>query len=95
MYVWNGNIFAAEINKKYEIMILWCINEDGLSEDGLRVGRGYILPKEKIVEQTGISVIKIPSRGIQWYEQYRIRDEKIIKKANEIWKEILKEILKQ
>lgn len=83
---WPFRSFAAEINKKYEIMILWCINEDGL-----RVERGYILPKEKIAEQTSISVIKIPSRGIQWYEQYRITDEKIIKKANEIWKEILRE----
>lgn len=85
-----------EWNKEFDIEILWCVSEDGLTVD-----RGYIIPKKKIYDQEtkvgliGITIYKNPKDS--WgnpitsvYEQYRITDDDILKKANEIWKDIIK-----
>jgi len=85
-----GNL-KREWNKEFDVEILWCI-----SEDRLDIERGYIIPQKRIYDPDthtkilGIAIVKnLTFRGCGWYEQYRITDEKFIKKANKIWKEII------
>lgn len=78
----------GEWSKDFDFEILWCVGEDGL-----KIDRGYMIPKDKIYNteiKKGIQTITIyknPSR-LSIYEQYRITDDDVIKKANEIWKKI-------
>lgn len=68
-------------------MICYCI-----SKDGKRIERIYVIPFLEINGRICISIIKSPTNNmgipvIPWYEKYRV-NEKELKKANEIWKEI-------
>ena len=78
----------GEWSKDFDFEILWCV-----SEDGLNIERGYMIPKDRIYNLDikegikSVTIYKNPSRLSQ-YEQYRITDEEFIKKANEIWKKI-------
>jgi len=80
----------SELDKNFDIIILWCINKDRSGID-----RCYIIPKEEIIT-TMISIYKNPtdSHGnpkTPWYDQYRVTDEEFIKRADDIWKEITKQ----
>ena len=84
---WSQN-FKNEHNQvskgfNFDILILYCA-----SEDGKYIERLYIFPVEQILERTKISIIKNPSKGYLWYEEYRMEDEDILKTVNEIWKDI-------
>jgi len=84
---WYFKYRTTEYNKPYDIMILWCV-----SEDGLNIERGYIIPKLEIKKRTSVAIVKNPSKGVQWYIPYRIEDKVLIdKKANNSWKEIINE----
>ena len=85
-------IFKNEHNQiakgfKFDNLILYCA-------DGKIIERIYIFPIEEILERSGISVTKNPTDRwgnpiTPWYEQYRIKDEKIVNKVNEIWQKII------
>ena len=85
-------IFKSEHNQiakgfKFDNLILYCA-------DGKIIERIYIFPIEEILERSGISVTKNPTDRwgnpiTPWYEQYRIKDEKIVNKVNEIWQKII------
>lgn len=34
-------------------------------------------------------IMKEHSRGVQWYEQYRVKDENVSKSINALWKNII------
>ena len=77
----------SELDKYFDIAIIWCINKDKSGID-----RCYIIPKEEIIT-TMISIYKNPtdSHGnpkTSWYGQYRVTDDEFIKRANDIWKEM-------
>lgn len=69
--------------KKFDNLICYCINKDGKI-----IERIYIFPWKEISNK-GISIVKTPSRGIPWYEKYRIKDEDTLKRTNNIWKQII------
>jgi len=81
---WIFTSLEREWGKEFDVEILWCI-----SEDGLNVERGYIVPKIEIEEGKSITIVKDPSKGYQWYESYRITDKELLKKANEAWRKII------
>lgn len=67
--------------KEFDHLIFYCI-----SKDGKYIERIYIFPKFEIVNM----VISIQKNAIYgWYEKYRIKDEEILIKVNEIWNEII------
>lgn len=72
-----------ERNKKFDILIFYCI-----SEDGKTIERIYIFPKEKMINK-GITISKNSSKGSQWYEECRVTDEDELNKVDEIWKRSL------
>lgn len=88
---WHGN-FVNEHNKKFDILIIYCINKDGNI-----IERIYIFPYSEIIKKGQITIVKNPIRGtshiIPWYEKYRVTEEYMLCKANKIWKDIRKEIL--
>lgn len=77
---WYVAIKISEYEKEYDNMILWCAHED---KDTIE--KGYIIPKFEINKRTGIGIRRYP---FGYYEQYRIKDEETIKKANDIWRDI-------
>lgn len=81
---WSFTGFDREWGKIFETMVCFCI-----SKDGKDIERIYEFPKEEIERVKSISIYKNPSRGVQQYEKYRITDEEELKKANEIWKDII------
>jgi hypothetical protein len=84
---WPFGNFERELEKKYGDMVCFCI-----SEDGKIIERIYIFPKKEVGNRADVLIIKNPlqSRGPFWYEQYRRTDENELKKANEIWRKIIK-----
>ena len=70
--------------KQFGYLIFYCI-----SNDGKIVERIYIFPRTEIICRSCITIVKNNSRGPGWYEQYRIKDEKIVNKVNEIWQKII------
>lgn len=84
--VWVIGTLEGEWRKDYEDMIFFCF-----SNDRKIVERIYRIPfKDEIKKKRkGAVIYKNPSRGVQWYEQYRVKDEDEINKANEIWQKIL------
>lgn len=68
----------------FDNMILYCAS-------GEIIERIYIIPKKEVMKRIGITIVKNPSRGVQWYEKYRIKDEDVLNKINDIWKDIIKE----
>lgn len=86
---WSARI-VKEYNKKFDILILYCV-----SEDRKVVERIYIFPKEDIITISGVTICKNPTDCagdsiIGMYEKYRIIDQEELKKVNNIWKEIIK-----
>lgn len=70
--------------KKYEGMVCFCF-----SEDWEIIERIYRPLWEEIMRVKGITVYKNPIYVIPWYEKYRVTDEDELKKANDIWAQIL------
>jgi len=75
---------------KFDYLILYCA-----SKYGKIIERIYVFPIEELLKRTGITIIKNPSNRNGrcptggWYEQYRVKDEEVMNKVNEIWKEII------
>lgn len=81
---WGFGGLEREWRKEFDYEICYCANKDGNI-----IERIYIIPKKEIIDRgTSICIYKNPSRYV-WYEQYRVKDEDILKKVNEIWKEII------
>lgn len=82
---WYFGHFEGELHKDYKDMILFCFNKDRKI-----VERIYRIPFEKEIKKKrkGIAIYKNFSKG-GWYEQYRVKDEEEIKRANDIWQKIL------
>ena len=84
---WQGGWQSRD--KEFDNLILYCT-----SKDGKIIERIYIFPKFEVIKRASIHIYKNPSRGGKgknydpWYEEYRIKDEKILEKVNNIWKEI-------
>jgi hypothetical protein len=81
--------FERDWTKEFVDMACLCF-----SKDGKIVERIYILPKKEIERVKTLAIVKNPTDAhgnpiIPRYEQYRITDEKELKKANEIWKNII------
>lgn len=85
---WDMGHLEGEWQKDYEDMIFFCLDDDSDF-----VERIYRIPFNKEIKKRrkSASIYKSPSRGVQWYTQYAVKDEDELKKANEIWKEILNE----
>lgn len=81
---WGFANFKKERKKTFKCMICFC-----KSKDGKTIERIYKFSFDVITNKSGVSIYKSPSRGIQWYEEYRINDEDELKRANKIWKEII------
>ena len=82
---WPFGNLKNEWDKTYENMICFCFDKDWNI-----VKRIYKFPQDVVVEHmTGINIVKNPSRGISWYEGCRETNEDELRKANELWKEIL------
>lgn len=93
---WDFGVLEREWNKDFDIEILWCISEDGTSVD-----RGYITLKKDIYDPNTITgwkrfkIVKNPTNSqgnpiiIRWYEERRITDKELLKRANEKWDEII------
>lgn len=71
---------------EFDILVLYCANKYGSV-----IERIYKIPVEEVIKRLGITIYSDILRGPHWYEQYRIKDEEIIKKVNEIWKKIIDE----
>lgn len=83
---WCFGGFEDEWFKEFGNMICYCVNNDGKT-----IERIYIFPKKVIVKFKGISIICNTKYRCGWYEQYRVKNENIVRKVNEIWKKILEE----
>ncbi len=72
----------------FDVLILYCV-----SKDGKIIERIYIFPSEEILKRISITVYDDPKDRwknsiLPWYEEYRIDDEKVLLKVNEIWKHL-------
>ncbi len=87
--LWSFSNLEREWDKKFDVIMCYCANKDRKI-----IERIYIIPFKKEIKdkRKGIGIYKDPcqSRGPYWYEQYRIKDEKILEQVNEIWKKIIK-----
>lgn len=85
--------FIREWDKEFDYVIFYCANNDGSI-----IERIYIIPKEEVIKTQSIGIFKKPTCGrygspfTPWYEQYRVKDEKVLETVNEIWKQIIKRI---
>ena len=59
-----------ERKKDFDYLFVYC-----MSNDMKNVERVYIIPWEEVIKRKSISIVKDPSKGVQWYEKYRV-DEK-------------------
>lgn len=86
---WPGIDFRRDQNKNFGHIIIWCVGEDG------NIDRVYIFPKDIVKSKNEITIYKYDKEGYLyengWYEKYRIRDKELLKRANELWNQILKE----
>lgn len=94
---WDFGNLKREWNKDFDIEICWCISKDRLS-----VERGYIFMKKDIYNSetkegvNRIHITKNPTDAyghsiIPAYESCIITDNALLNRANEKWKEIIKE----
>jgi hypothetical protein len=85
---WHFTNFGRERKKIYKGMVCLCI-----SEDEKIIERIYMFPLIEIKRVETITIYKYDSIGRLrkdgWYEKYRVKDEDELKKANEIWAQIL------
>lgn len=81
---WDISKLENELYKDFDILIFYCINRDE------KIERIYIFPKEEISKQKIISIIKNSSKGVQWYEAYRVTEEDEIRKIDKIFQDVRK-----
>ena len=81
--VWEFGGLENELDKEFDIVIIWCISADGES-----VERGYIIQKKKIEGIKSIMIYKNPIRVSKWDED-RIADKEALKKINDIWQKTI------
>jgi hypothetical protein len=81
---WLLSGIEGEWIKKFDHLIFYCI-----TKDRKMIERIYVFPKEEIIGKQGISIIKNNSRGIGWYEKYRVTDIEFLERANRIWQKII------
>ncbi len=80
---WKFNV-EREHNKEFDNMISYCVSKDRKRIEGI-----YILPKKDVIKRIStIVIVRNPSRSV-WYEKYRVKDENILNKVNEIWKKLM------
>ena len=63
-------------------IIVYCADKDGET-----IERIYIFPKEEVIKSKTVSIVKNPTKGIQWYEKYRL-EEDIVIHVNDIFKNL-------
>jgi hypothetical protein len=78
---WNFDL-RKDLEKLFDNMICYCANKNGEN-----IERIYIFPWRDM-RTKAITIVKNPSRGIPWYEQYRV-DEEICKQVNKIYLKIM------
>lgn len=83
---WCFSHFDREQCKDYKDMICFC-----KSNDGTTIERIYRFPCSVIKGITTVTIVKNPSRGVQWYEEYMVKDAEELEKANEILQRILRQ----
>lgn len=71
-----------EFGKIFDNLIAYCVSKDG------KIERIYIFPKDEIIKRTIITIYKNSIRSWVWTEKYRVKDENILKKVNEIWSKL-------
>lgn len=81
---WRLNKLDRERNKPIDYIIFYCVDKNFRN-----IERIYIIPKSEIIGRQGITFVKDPSRGIPWYEKYRVKDEGTLKMVNDIWIDII------
>lgn len=86
---WPFTRFDREWNKIFEDMICFCF-----SKDGKLVERIYKFPENIVKDRRGAGIVRNITKGRQWYEKYRVKDEDELKKANDIWKDIIANVTK-
>ncbi len=67
----------------FDNLILYCTNKDREL-----IERIYIIPKREIIKRNSIKIVKNNSRGTGWYEEYRVNNDSILIKVNDIWKKV-------
>jgi len=80
---WWAVKWKNEWYKEFDNLILYCI-----SEDGKYIERIYIFHIDEVMKRTGIIIYKY-AKHVLWYEQYRVKDEKILKHVNDLWIQII------
>lgn len=78
---WHQN-WEREHNKEFDYLIFYCINKEGKI-----IERIYIFPKEEIIKRKSVGIYKYSMKG--WYEKYRVKDENMLRKVNEIFQELI------
>lgn len=63
---WN---IRTEISQNYDNLIILCADKEMNN-----IERVYIIPKKELYGMAYFTVYKNPSRGVQWYEKFRIND---------------------
>jgi len=87
---WSFGSLEREWYKEFDYEMCYCV-----SKDGKNIERIYITPNKEIKDKRKSIVIYKShqySRGPSWYDDYLIRDEEILRKVNEIWKQIIEEV---
>lgn len=80
---WMVNHFEREYGKKYENMVCFCFDKYVKT-----IERIYKFPDNIVKNKNSVTIIKNPSIGYPWYEEYRITDKEELKRANDIWSDI-------
>lgn len=83
---WSFGNFHREWKKNFDNIICYCTDKYGKN-----IERIYIFPKDEIIKRGGVTIFKyLYYKGCGWYEQYRVKDDNVIKQVNEMFHKILK-----
>lgn len=83
-YMWSFGGFEDEWGKSFETMVCVCFNNDWKI-----VERIYKFTEKIVKNKTCAGIVKNSSKGCGWYEKYRVTNEEELKRANNIWKDII------
>lgn len=77
---WEITHLEKEYNKEFDIMIVYCVGKHDTIE------RIYIFPKAVLInKRKSLSIVKNPTKGIQWYNQYMVTDVRELNNVNKIF----------
>lgn len=83
--LWGFCSLERDWDKEFDKLVTYCI-----SSDGRIIERIYIFPLKEAIKRKTISIVKnLTYKNCGWYEQYRVTDEEVLKKANDIWKDLM------